>query len=75
MSLALRLPVNSREQIVNVKDKAQTGTAPAHLTGAHPNYLQVAGTNIEDFERAMRSVRADTRVSLTREQTEPEVTA
>jgi hypothetical protein len=60
---------------VNVKDTATAASAAARLVGAHPNYLQLAGTNIEDFDRAMRSTTAAMRSSAASEGTEPEITA
>jgi hypothetical protein len=63
------------ERIVNAKDTAQTGPAVAHLTGASPNYMQLAGTNIEDFDRAMRRSAVRPQRAAASEQTDAEVTA
>ena len=61
---------------MSVKDTAQAGGAAVRLTGTHQNYLQVAGTNIEDFERAMRSaLTGSERHSAPSEQADPEVNA
>jgi hypothetical protein len=63
------------ERNVNVKDTVETGPAAARLTAASPNYLQLAGTNIEDFDRAMRRGVTRKKRADASEQTDAEVTA
>jgi hypothetical protein len=72
MPLAKSLPLNGQERIVKTTDKTQTGNAAANFTGSRPSYIELAGTNIEDFDRALK---AGTWHLPAAEPAEPEITA
>jgi hypothetical protein len=68
--------ISTGDWIVNVKNTAPAAVAAERHIRAEPHYMQLAATNIEDFDRAMRSaVAASKRSGTAAEPVEREVTA
>jgi hypothetical protein len=59
---------------VNVNKTAPAAAAAERRTRTQAQYMQLAGTNIEDFDRALRTVAAE-RTGAAAERVEAEVTA